>query len=242
MLSESYPDLKVKFDRTSTEFVRWISDTFNIRVSKINAWKKETQSDAIEGFALAESLSELSQVLMVFLLLPVYLFFILYYKPLLLEFIRRLFRTEYQGVLNRILTSSKRIIQTYLVGLFFELMIVSVLNCAGLLLLGIPYAVILGILGGILNIIPYIGGIIAIALAMAVAFVTKDSLTYPVLVFCVYLVIQFIDNNFIIPRIVASRVKINALVSMVVVVIGGAIWGKTDECLGKELIKLIAEL
>lgn len=239
MLSESYPELKLKLDRTIADFIRWISDTFNIRVSKINAWKKETQNDAIEGFALAESLSELSRMLMVFLLLPVYLFFILYYKPLLLEFIRRLFRTEYQDVLNQILTSSKKIIQTYLVGLFFELMIVSVLNCVGLLLLGIPYAVILGIFGAILNVIPYIGGIIAIALAMAVAFVTKDSLTYPVLVFCVYLVIQFIDNNFIIPRIVASRVKINALVSMVVVVIGGAVWGVSGMILSIPLVAIV---
>jgi AI-2 transport protein TqsA len=81
------------------------------------------------------------------------------------------------------------------------------------------------VIGAILNLIPYLGGIIAIALPMVIAFVTKDSLTYPILVFFVYLFIQFVDNNFIVPKIVAARVKINALISVIAVLIGGALWG-----------------
>jgi predicted PurR-regulated permease PerM len=225
MFSETYPQLKQKFAETSNEFVHWISKEFNIRVSRINAWTKETQSEAIDDFAIGDTLAEAGEIIMIALLLPVYLFMILYYKPLLLEFIRRLFKLEYQGTVTSILESSKNIIQTYLVGLFFELIIVAILNSAGLLLLGIEYAVILGIIGAILNLIPYIGGIIAIALPMIIAFVTKDSLTSPILVFFVYLFIQFIDNNFIVPKIVAARVQINALVSVIAVLIGGALWG-----------------
>jgi len=124
-----------------------------------------------------------------------------------------------------VLTSTKKIIQSYLVGLFFEMIIIAILNSAGLLLIGIDYAIILGITGAILNIIPYIGGIIAIALPMLIAFVTKDSITYPLLVLGVYLFIQFVDNHFIIPKIVASRVQLNALLSIIAVLIGGALWG-----------------
>jgi predicted PurR-regulated permease PerM len=239
MLSESYPQLKQKFSVTSSEFVHWISQTFNIRVSKINAWTKETQSDAINDFALAESLTEVGRMLMVLLLLPVYLFLILYYKPLLVEFVHKLFRMEHQNVLNQILTGSKKIIQTYLVGLFFELIIVALLNSVGLLLLGIEYAIILGVIGAVLNLIPYIGGIIAITLPMIIAFITKDSLTYPIMVLVVYLIIQFIDNNFIIPKIVASRVKINALISVIAVLLGGAIWGVSGMFLSIPLIAII---
>jgi predicted PurR-regulated permease PerM len=223
--SESYPPLKQKFNATSREFVHWVSEKLNIRVSKINAWTKETQSEAIDDFAVGDTLVEAGEMIMISMLLPVYLFMILYYKPLLLEFIRRLFKSEHHITVTAVLASSKNIIQTYLVGLFFELIIVAILNSAGLLLLGIEYAIILGVMGAILNLIPYIGGIIAIALPMAIAFVTKDSLTYPVLVFFVYLFIQFIDNNFIVPRIVAARVQINALISVIAVLIGGALWG-----------------
>lgn len=225
MFSETYPQLKAKFNSTSSELVNWISQTFNIREAKINAWTKETQTDAISHFELGEKLTEVGRLVITGTLLPVYIYLFLYYKTLLLNFIRLLFRTKHHDAVAEILSKTKHIIQTYLTGLFFEMVIIAVLSSAGLLLLGIDYAIILGITGAILNIIPYIGGLIAIALPMTIAFVTKESATSAILVFIIYMVIQFIDNHFIIPKIVASRVKINALVSIVVVLIGGAIWG-----------------
>ncbi|HTB07722.1 MAG TPA: AI-2E family transporter, partial [Bacteroidia bacterium] len=204
---------------------QWTSVKFKVDTSKINTWINSAQSEAINSFMTGEKLSEAWKIIMEGVLLPVYLFMILYYKPLLLEFIRRLFRTEHHTAVTEVLTNSKRIIQTYLVGLFFEFVIIAALNSAGLLMLGIDYAIILGITGAILNVIPYIGGIIAIALPMIIAFVTKDSFTYTILVFVIYIFIQFIDNHYIIPRIVASRVKINALISIIVVLIGNALWG-----------------
>lgn len=225
MFSETYPQLKEKFMATSSELVRWISEKFNIRISKINAWTKETEAEAISNFAIGERLTEAGQIIVIGMLLPVYLFMILYYKPLLLEFVRKLFRSEHHIAVAEVLTNTKRIVQSYLVGLFLEMIIIAILNSTGLLLLGIDYAIILGITGAIVNIIPYVGGIIAITLPMVIAFVTKDSLTYPLLVFCVYIFIQFIDNHYIIPKIVASRVQLNALISIIAVLIGGAIWG-----------------
>ncbi|MCD6013738.1 MAG: family transporter [Flavipsychrobacter sp.] len=225
MFSETYPQLKIKFDLVSTELVHWSAEKFNIRESKILAWLKETQSKAIGNFAIGESLTEAGRIIVTAALLPVYLFMILYYKTLLLDFTRKLFISEHHIAVAQILVNSKKIIQTYLVGLFFEMIIVAILNSVGLLLLGIDYAIILGITGAILNIIPYIGGIVATAVPMVIAFVTKDSAIYPGLVFVVYIFIQFIDNNYIIPKIVASRVRINALISVIVVLIGGALWG-----------------
>jgi predicted PurR-regulated permease PerM len=225
MISNTYPQLKLKFNVTSTQLVQWISERFNIKASKVNAWISVTQTEAISNFAVGAKLTAAGQLLLTGILLPVYLFMILFYKPLLLEFIRKLFKTEHHIAVVEVLANSKKIIQSYLVGLFFEMIIIAVLNSAGLLMLGIDYAIILGITGAILNVIPYIGGIIAIALPMSIAFVTKNSITAPILVFFVYVFIQFVDNHYIIPKIVASRVKINALVSIIVVLIGNALWG-----------------
>jgi predicted PurR-regulated permease PerM len=225
MFSETYPQLEKKFIATTAELVQWISTRFKIREYKINLWIKESQNEALANLALGEKLSEAGRMIVTGMLLPVYLFMILYYKPLLLDFLRKLFRAEHHVAVAEVLSNTKRIIQSYLVGLFFEMVIVAILNSAGLLLLGIDYAIILGITGALLNIIPYIGGIIAIALPMIIAFVTKDSSTYALLVFLVYVFIQFVDNHYIIPKIVASRVQLNALISVIAVLIGGAIWG-----------------
>lgn len=225
LFTETYPQLREKFNSTSSELIRWVSAKFKIRESKINDWIHELQTEVISNLALAERLTEAGRMIFIGMLLPVYLFMILYYKPLLMEFIRRLFKTEHHVAVTEVLIKSKIIIQSYLVGLFFEMIIIAIMNSVGLLLLGIDYAIILGIIGAILNIIPYIGGIIAIALPMIIAFVTKDSALSPFLVLIVYIFIQFIDNNYIIPKIVASRVKLNALISVIVVLVGGAIWG-----------------
>jgi len=225
LFTETYPQLKAKFIVTSTQLLHWVSEKFNIRQSTINTWIKAEQNDAIGNLAIGETLTDVMRMLVIGSLLPVYLFMILYYKPLLLEFFRRLFRNEHHIAVAEVLANSKKIIQSYLVGLFFEMVIVAVMNSAGLLLIGIDYAIILGITGAILNVIPYLGGIAAIALPMLIAFITKDSLVYPLMVFLVYIIIQFIDNHYIIPKIVASRVQLNALISVVAVLIGSAFWG-----------------
>jgi predicted PurR-regulated permease PerM len=94
-----------------------------------------------------------------------------------------------------------------------------------LLLLKVEYAVLLGVIGAILNMIPYIGGIIAIALPVLMATVTKDGFSTQLGVIIAYAIIQFIDNNILVPRIVSSKVQINALFSILVVLLGGELWG-----------------
>lgn len=239
MFSESYPALKIKLTQTIDQLVRWIAHEFNYSRVKINKWISETESETINRFATRETVSRLGGFLVTLVLLPVYLFMILYYKSLLLEFIRKIFKLEHHTAVVGVLTNSKTIIQSYLTGLVFEILIMSVLNSTALLLLGIDYAIMLGILGAILNIIPYIGGVVGTVLPMLVAFITKESLMYPLMVFVIQIIIQFIDNNFIVPRIVASRVQINALISLIAVLIGGALWGVSGMFLSIPLIAIL---
>lgn len=105
------------------------------------------------------------------------------------------------------------------------MIIIAILNSLALLIIGVDYAIILGVTGAIINIISYFGGVIAILLPMIIAFVTEDSISYTILVFLTYILIQFIDNHCIIPKIIASKDKINVLISVITVIVGNAIWG-----------------
>jgi predicted PurR-regulated permease PerM len=239
LFSESFPQFRIKITEAINQLVKWYAHEFDYSRLKVNKWISDTQSDAVSNYAYSETLAQLGKMSITIVLIPVYLFMILYYKSLLLEFIRKLFRLEYHITVVAVLANSKNIIQSYLVGLFFEMLIMAVLNSTAFLLLGIEYAVILGILAAILNIIPYIGGVVATVLPMAIAFVTKDSLVYPLLVFIVTIFIQFIDNNYIVPKIVASRVQINALISVIGVLIGGALWGVSGMFLSIPLIAIL---
>ena len=113
----------------------------------------------------------------------------------------------------------------YLTGVVTVMAILSVLNSIGLLILGIPHAIFFGVLASVLNIIPYIGVWIGSGLPMIMALITKNSLIYPVGVIVVFVVTQFLDNNFLTPRITGSQVKLNALATIGIIIIGNMVWG-----------------
>ena len=92
------------------------------------------------------------------------------------------------------------------------------------MIMGIHYAVIFGILAAVLNVIPLIGGIIGIAVYIMIVMMVKTPI-YIIYVLVMYSVIQFIDNHYIIPKIVGSKVKINALICVIAVIAGDALWG-----------------
>ncbi|MCX6248236.1 MAG: AI-2E family transporter [Bacteroidetes bacterium] len=239
--SETWPVLVDRFTGILNETITWISGYFDIKPQKIHEWILNTKSELIStsSAAIGRTLLTLGNGLVILFLIPVYIFMILFYHPLLIEFIRRLFREEHQGKVGEMISKTKSVIQRYLVGLAIEAVLVAIMNSAGLLILGIDYAILLGILGAFLNVIPYIGGIVAVALPMMIAIATKESAWYAVYVLAVYYFIQLIDNNFIVPKIVASKVKINALFSIIVVLAGNALWGIPGMFLSLPLLAIV---
>ena len=239
--SDALPKLVIKFNQLLTHTVAWFSDQFNISVRKINIWIAAKNAEILSNTnaSIGQRIIDTTNLLFILVLMPVYTFMILYYKPLLLEFSHKLFKTAQHTQVNEVLVATKKIIQSYLAGLLIEAAIVAVLNIASLLILGIEYAILLGLIGAILNFIPYIGGIIAVALPMIIALATKSSSSYCLLVLAAYALIQFIDNHYIIPKIVASKVKINALVSIIVVIAGGVLWGIPGMFLSIPLIAIL---
>lgn len=242
--TDSFPLLIDKFGELMDTSSAWISDYFNISPKKINAWILAKKAEIISqsGAKIGTTLVNTGSALVVLVLIPVYVFMILFYQPLLLEFVHRVFKVSQQDKVTEVLTSIKIIIRSYLIGLLLEAAIVATLNITGLLIIGIEYAVLLGIIGALLNFIPYLGNIIAGALAIIVTLATTSSFTSCLLVVASYSVVQLIDNNFILPKLVASKVKINALVSVIVVLAGGALWGVAGMFLSIPLIAIIKVL
>jgi predicted PurR-regulated permease PerM len=227
IFEKTMPAMKQKSNDLMVQGSSWISSKFNISPEKINAWILKSKAGLMDNGSsiIGKTIISISGVLIVVFLIPVYTFMILYYQPLLLEFLRKLFAKAHQQKLEEVLLLTKKIIQSYLTGLLIEAVIVGALNSTALLLLGINYAILLGIIGALLNVIPFIGGIISVALPMAVALFTKSSPSYVLFVLLSYMLIQFFDNHYITPKIVASKVKINALIAIAVVLIGNALWG-----------------
>jgi predicted PurR-regulated permease PerM len=220
---DNLPLLKTKFSEILHKLQQWLQMKFGIAISK----QVQLLNDAVSNSKgmLGQTVGTVFGTLAVIFLLPVYIFLLLFYKALILNFLYEVFAEENTKQVGEILDQTKTAIQSYMVGLLLEALIVAVLNSAALMILGVDYAILLGVIGAILNMIPYIGGIIAIALPVLMATVTKDGYTTQLGIIIAYGIIQFIDNNILVPRIVSSKVQINALCSIVVVLLGGALWG-----------------
>jgi predicted PurR-regulated permease PerM len=239
--SATWPYLVERITTLINESITWASGYLDIKPQEIHEWIIKTQGELINTStsALKETLTSVGAAIMVLLLLPFYIFMILYYHPILIEFVRRVFSSSDQDQVKAIVSQIKNVIQRYLIGLIIEISIIATLQITALLILGVEYALLLGILGALLNVIPYIGGVIGVALPMMVALATKSSPMYAVYILIIYYIIQLFDNHYIVPIIVASKVKINALFSVVVVLLGNALWGIPGMFLSIPLLAIV---
>jgi len=239
--SESWPLLVEKFTGILNDTITWAAGYFDIDPVRIHEWIAKTKSELlhISSAAIGHTLISVGSFLIALFLIPFYIFLILFYQPLILDFIRRVFAASHQSQVSEIVTQIKTTIQHYLIGLIIEAAMVATMNSIALLILGIDYAILLGIIGALLNVIPYIGGIVAVALPMMIAIATKSTAWYAVWVLASYYFIQLIDNHYIVPYIVASKVRINALFSIIVVLVGNAIWGIPGMFLSIPLLAIV---
>lgn len=160
-----------------------------------------------------------------FVLVIIYLFFFLLFRERIRNFLLKLSPEAQHKQVGEVIEKTKDLTIHYLTGLLIEVVIYGTLTSIGFLILGIKQAIFFGYLAGVLNLIPYLGALIGAVLPIFVAFIYKDSFIYPLGVLIVTLVVQFIDNNFITPKVVAGYIRINALATIIVILIGGAIWG-----------------
>lgn len=234
---EMLPQLEKKTMALLHDLQAWLSSTFGMSTQK----QMSVLNEAVNSSRtyVGKTLNTVFGILSFFVLIPLYIFLLLYYKPLILNFIFEVFEEDSSEQVADILKETKGAVQSYIVGLMIEMSIIAVLNSTALLILGVKYAVLLGVIGAILNLIPYIGGVIAIALPVLMSFITKDGFTTPLLIFGAYTLIQFVDNNIIVPRVVSSKVSVNALVSILIVLLGGTLWGVSGMFLSIPIVAVL---
>lgn len=223
--TDELPKLRENLNDFYNEVRRWVRREYNVSFRQQEKYLQKAQAQTLDSLQTAGTLGVITGPLGTLILVPIYVFLLLYYRAMLLHFVVVLFPERHAGRVREVLSEIKAVIQSYVVGLLIETACVAALNSVGLLILGVQYAVLLGIIGAILNLIPYIGGLVATLLTVLVAFSNQPEPSIMLGVVAIFLFVQFVDNNVLVPLIVASKVRVNALVSIVGVLIGGALAG-----------------
>lgn len=116
------------------------------------------------------------------------------------------------------------VVKKYLIGLLLQMLIVSTLVFAALSIIGVKYSLLLAIITGVFNVLPYIGIFTSILIIALLTFATT-SFTHVLIVIGALIIIHLIDSNFIVPKVVGSKVKVNSLFAMMAIIVGEMIWG-----------------
>ena len=243
--SHDWPNLSSKLPDAITEF-----KTFMIKLgipsTLQNKWFSIFSSNsASEIFKLIPAFLYSSSLMAVSLILiPLFSALILLNRTNLVQVLKSLFKSEYINVVQRILHLIVKTYYDFIKGMILVYFIVGLLNSLGLLLLGIPHPFLFGFIASGLTFIPFVGIIIGSLLPMSVAWLTYNSIMYPLGVVAVFSIVQYLEANLIFPLSVSSRLKISSLATIISIIAGGILWGAAGMILFVPfvaILKLIAD-
>lgn len=220
-----FPVLKSQVSKSFNELQIWVSHNFHLNFAKQMSYLNQALEKLLSSTALilGFTVSMFSSTMAFFLFSALFFIFILNYRRILYQFTISIFQNQHFEKVNEAIVEIQKIIKSYISGLFIQIIIVSTLTTILLSVLGVKYAILLGVLTGLMNVIPYIGIIFSCFFACLISFATGGNHTLLVLVG--YLVIHAIDGNITLPLVVGSKVKINALFTFIGLLIGEELWG-----------------
>ena len=240
-LIADFPQIQKNVSLHLNSLSAWINDISHFSTTEQINFVNEQSAKLLNyaGALLGGAAGSLSSAFVFLGLLPIYVFLMLTYKNLLLRFVFMWFPPQSHDKVEEALWESESIIKSYLIGLLIQITYMSVLVGGILLLAGIKHALLIGVIFALLNLIPYVGALIGNIIGVLLTLTSSQSLTPVLIVLVTIAAVQFLDNNILMPRIVGSKVKINALGAIVGVLVGGAIAGISGMFLSLPIIAVM---
>ncbi|MBC6111913.1 AI-2E family transporter [Pedobacter fastidiosus] len=225
-LWKDWPLLEKKGTESFDELNHWVNKNFGVTIPAPGNYIKDSKDKALATSAaiVGTTLSTVSSTFLFLGFTLLFTFFILNYRRVLFTFLTAVFKEEHKEKVSEIVRQIQYIIKKYIIGLFLQMFIVSVLLISILSILGVKYAILLGLIGGIFNVVPYLGIFFALLVSCLVTFATAGAAKV-LFVLVAFVAVHAVDGNILMPLVVGSKVKINALFAFIGIVVGEMIWG-----------------
>lgn len=226
-LASDWPRFRQQLDVSAENLQQWIATTFHINATKQLDYMHSATTKVIASGStvVGATVLSLSSILLFLVFTFIYTFFFLLYRSLIKKFLVSVFLEENKLIVHDIIEQVQFIIRKYIIGLLMEMAIVSAVVSLVFWALGINYAILLGLITGLFNVIPYIGIFTALLLSTVITFATATVTSKVIFVIITLVLVHLIDSNVLLPLIVGSKVRINALITVIGVIIGEMIWG-----------------
>jgi predicted PurR-regulated permease PerM len=238
--------IQLKMGSLITDTTQSLINYYSITEAQQEKWIQELAGRIINfivnGLPSVINASIYSSALLI--MVPIFAALILFYRHRLVEIIFYLFPQEKKEDLRNLLSLTIGAYYNFIKGMAIVYLVVGILNSIGLLIIGVPHAIFFGFVAAVLTFIPYIGILVGSLLPITMAWITFNSVWYPLAVILVFTIVQYLEANLIFPLAVSNRLNINTLATLVAILTGGIIWGVSGMILFVPfagIIKLIAD-
>ena len=243
---EEWQSLRIKLSETINQLSVFISERFDISLEKQTEFINNTLNNSgSQAFSIVRNTAySLSESVFFLLMIPVFSTLILFHRQMLSNALYELFPKEKKNTIHEILVETINAYYNLIKGMLVVYLIVGLLNSIGLLLIGVPHPFLFGFIASILTFIPYVGIMISSLLPIAISWITYNSIWYPLAVIAVFSIVQLLEAYLIFPFAVGNRLKINTLVIIIAIIVGGILWGAAGMILFipfVSVMKLIAD-
>ncbi len=205
-----------------------IESKYDINVISTDKYLKQLSDNIFKSWesGIAGFFTATSTIIFQIVILPVFTFFLLYYRTKMANFILMLSGRKNKPKAIHIMREVSDITASYVGGIFTVVFILAILNSFGLFIIGVEHAIVLGILAALLNLIPYIGTIIGGLIPILYVLLMEDNPFHTILkIIIMFIIVQFIENNLLTPNIVGNNVKINPLAIILGLLFANIVWG-----------------
>lgn len=189
--------------------------------------------------ASRSTVSSLSKMVFFTIMVPIFSFLILLYRNKLMNTLYHFFPNESRDSLREIVTDTIQSYYNFIKGMALVYLSVGTLNSIGLAIIGAPNPILFGFLASVLTFIPYVGIMIASLLPITAVWITYDSAWYSLAVIGWFAFVQILEAYLIFPYIVGKNLKINTLIILIMIILGGMLWGAAGMILFIPMVSIL---
>lgn len=230
-LAEDAPDYYKRAQEWSASVTAWYGSLPLSPEMRQNIENGARNSLGAVGTALQEALGAVLRLatrtmgfVVGFIIIPFWLFYVMKDSHKAVGAINNMLPHSWRVDCWRILRIINGVLSSYIRGQLLLGLIVGVATTIGMLIIGAPYAVILGIISGLTEVIPVVGPILGAVPGLLIAAFSGDvQLAIKMLV--VYILVQQLENNLLVPRVQGDSVKLHPAIIMVALVVGSQVGG-----------------
>jgi len=234
-----FKELFNHFDKIQSSLYKMLGISKFASAIKINI---DTLSSAVfsGSFSFVDIFPKVFNNVLLSVALAVISFYLTLYRNGIEGFLRAVLPLKQEDHAIDIFYRSRQKIGKWMEGQILLSLIIATVTFIGLLILGVDYSLVLGVLAGIFEIIPFVGPVIAGALAFFIGFSQSTSLGIYVIIF--FVIVQQIEAHFLVPVIMRKTTGIHPVIVVISILIGAKIYGMVGVILAVPVVVTLQEL